>query len=354
VEAVHAANAAVMPEGLAAKSSEVLRRTGDIEAERGALLSRKQEAEATRATLRGIYQQQRALLDNAYAAFHLAEMAGQEVLGLEAQWRAKEETARATQGEVDAVRAELAGLEVDARFADDVDAPVNAAFVLAGQREVQKRDAEKVLADLRLTAGVLEERVRVGDAAKRRMGEIEATTKATQESVATFKTLEQAYKDAPLLILETVIPEVEDACNRLLAKVSSSGLRVALVTQKATKGGDKIADTLDVMVSDVDGERPYEVYSGGERFRVDFCLRVALAWVLLQRAGAPLETLIVDEGFGALDASGVAAFTAMLAAVSEMFSRTIVISHVPAMADAAQARLVVEKGEGGSMFRMEM
>ena len=49
------------------------------------------------------------------------------------------------------------------------------------------------------------------------------------------------------------------------------------------------------------GTRNYELFSGGEAFKVNFAVRVALSRLLARRSGAKLETLIVDEGFGSQD-----------------------------------------------------
>ena len=46
------------------------------------------------------------------------------------------------------------------------------------------------------------------------------------------------------------------------------------------------------------GPRSYEMYSGGEAFRINLALRIALSKVLSQRMGAPMPTLFIDEGFG--------------------------------------------------------
>ena len=55
---------------------------------------------------------------------------------------------------------------------------------------------------------------------------------------------------------------------------------------------------------DQDGVRDYEMFSGGESFRINFAIRLALSHVLAQRAGARLQTLVMDEGFGSQDEIG--------------------------------------------------
>ncbi len=63
-------------------------------------------------------------------------------------------------------------------------------------------------------------------------------------------------------------------------------------------------ETLDIQISDGAGVRDYEMYSGGEAFRVNFAIRLALSEVLAQRKGARLQTLVIDEGFGSQDIQG--------------------------------------------------
>jgi DNA repair exonuclease SbcCD ATPase subunit len=49
----------------------------------------------------------------------------------------------------------------------------------------------------------------------------------------------------------------------------------------------------------------YEMFSGGEAFRINFAIRIALSKLLARRAGAPLPTLVIDEGFGTQDNLGL-------------------------------------------------
>jgi len=49
---------------------------------------------------------------------------------------------------------------------------------------------------------------------------------------------------------------------------------------------DELKETLDILISDGAGTRDYEMFSGGEAFRVNFAIRLALSRVLAHRAGA--------------------------------------------------------------------
>jgi DNA repair exonuclease SbcCD ATPase subunit len=90
--------------------------------------------------------------------------------------------------------------------------------------------------------------------------------------------------------------------------------------------------------------------SGGEQFRVNFALRVALSKLLARRAGAQLQTLVIDEGFGALDASGRERLVEAINAVQPDFERILVITHLDELKDAFPARIDVTKTESGSQI----
>jgi exonuclease SbcC len=96
------------------------------------------------------------------------------------------------------------------------------------------------------------------------------------------------------------------------------------------------------------GTRAYENYSGGEQFRVNFAIRIALSKLLARRAGAQLQTLVVDEGFGTQDALGRERLVAAINAVQDDFELILVITHIEELKDAFPARIEVVKTPDGS------
>lgn len=163
-----------------------------------------------------------------------------------------------------------------------------------------------------------------------------------------WRALEQAHERIPVLILESSIPLLESEANRILEQIASSGMRVRLETQKALKSRDGLAETLDIVVRDVHGERAYENYSGGEKFRLDLALRVGLSKLLSHRAGARIETLVIDEGLGSLDEDGLAQLRECLVALEADFPLVLVVTHVEAMKSTFPSQLVVHKTAEGS------
>jgi exonuclease SbcC len=160
------------------------------------------------------------------------------------------------------------------------------------------------------------------------------------------------------LMIENILPQLEAETNHILARLTGNQLHVQFVTQKAGKRASKkttkLIDTLDILIADANGTRPYETYSGGEAFRINFSIRLALARMLAQRAGTSLQMLIVDEGFGTQDADGCDRLIAAINAISSDFSCILTVTHMPQFKEAFQTRIEVHKTERGSQLSLSM
>ncbi len=149
------------------------------------------------------------------------------------------------------------------------------------------------------------------------------------------------------LLIEDAIPEIESEANRLLSRLTHNQCHILIESLRDLKrGGAK--ETLDINISDPSGIRPYELFSGGEAFRIDLALRLAISKLLARRAGTSLQTLIIDEGFGSQDEEGLSLIMDALYAIQEDFEKVIVVSHLPSMRDQFPVHFTVEKGPSGS------
>lgn len=151
----------------------------------------------------------------------------------------------------------------------------------------------------------------------------------------------------PAMIIETAIPELEMIANQLLTRMTDGRMHMRLTTQREKISGG-VAETLDIEIADELGTRNYEMYSGGEAFRINFAIRVALSKMLARRAGAHLRTLFVDEGFGTQDDDGRNKLIEAITAIQEDFDMILVITHIDDLRDSFPVHIVVEKGRDGS------
>jgi len=153
------------------------------------------------------------------------------------------------------------------------------------------------------------------------------------------------------MIIETAIPELETAANDLLRRMTDGRMVLRFDTQREKKTGG-MAETLEIQIADELGTRPYEMYSGGEAFRIDFAIRVALSELLARRAGAQLRTLFVDEGFGTQDDAGRAKLVEAINAIQHEFKMILVITHIDDLRDSFPVHIVVEKTPNGSRINV--
>ena len=155
------------------------------------------------------------------------------------------------------------------------------------------------------------------------------------------------------MLIEQAIPELENQANDILGRVSDHRMSLKLETQRERRssGGDPI-ETLDIKISDELGTRSYENYSGGEAFRINFALRIALSRLLAHRSGAPLPTLFIDEGFGSQDAAGLEKLVEAINAIQNDFQKIVVITHIEELKEAFPVRIEVTKTLQGSTFHM--
>jgi exonuclease SbcC len=175
-------------------------------------------------------------------------------------------------------------------------------------------------------------------------------------NIANLKILEKAFgKDGiPALLIEQSLPEIESHANEILDRLSSGNMSVKFETQRdfRDKKREDRKETLDILIRDSAGEREYELFSGGEAFRINFAIRLALSRVLSNRAGARLQTLVIDEGFGSQDTDGRQRLIEAINLVQDDFAKILVITHLEELKDAFPARIDVVKTSTGSQVNV--
>ena len=214
----------------------------------------------------------------------------------------------------------------------------------AAEREVSRIDTivtERVYAKSRLEAMVLR-----ATQDNEKIEAYRAAIVADEEVVRTHKVLVEAFgRDGiPTKLLEAALPRLEVAANEVLARMPG-GLSILIATLKDTAKGTT-RERLDVIVQTEDGtRRGYRMLSGGQRFRVDMALRMALTSL----RDYPLGMMVIDEGLDRFqDPEGREAMMDALTAVAQDFGRVLVISHNPDVYTRLPSRITVTMENGVS------
>jgi len=329
------------------------------------LLAEGSFAEEARARLEAIDAELETLgydLD-AHEKLRQAENQGREA---EADLRALEK-ARAAMAPVER---EIAGLEVQLESQEgqigDLTAAHDDVVAKFAAAEAELPDVKQAESDLhniqerenrmRLEVGAARQKVTVLETLKERKTALAAEREGLTQRIADLQQLERAFgKDGvPALLIEQALPEIEETTNDLLSRLTNGQMSFSFLTQrefKDPKRGD-LRETLDIVISDSAGERDYEMFSGGEAFRINFSIRLALSEVLARRAGARLQTLVIDEGFGSQDAQGRQRLVEAINMVRDDFAKILVITHLEELKEAFPTRIEVEKTAKGSQLQV--
>ncbi|MEM9092089.1 MAG: SMC family ATPase [Cyanobacteria bacterium P01_F01_bin.53] len=198
--------------------------------------------------------------------------------------------------------------------------------------------------------GRLQQQLSQLDSVQAQHGQQQQKLEDIRHKYQVYKALAEALgrKGIQALMIENLLPQLEAETNQILGRLSNHQLHVQFVTQRAGRRSKKLIDTLDILIADARGTRPYETYSGGEAFRVNFSIRLAIARLLAMRSGTALQMLIVDEGFGTQDREGCDRLIAAIEAIAPDFACILTITHMPHFREAFQTRIDVSKDEQGS------
>ncbi len=204
------------------------------------------------------------------------------------------------------------------------------------------------------TVGAAQQRLDVLASLRQRRESIQQTKTELARHIQRLKLLEKACgrDGVQALLIEQALPEIEEHANELLERLSGGEMRVNFSTQRKLRSRAETVETLDIHIQDGAGERPYENFSGGEQFRVNFAIRLALSQVLARRAGASLQTLVIDEGFGSQDPTGRQRLVEAINTIQGGFARILVITHIDELRDAFPSRIEVNKTLAGSTINV--
>lgn len=220
-------------------------------------------------------------------------------------------------------------------------------------RQAELSEARKQEANQSQRVGGAKQALTSVDNARAKRKELHGRLEEASRKWQVYRRLREAFSQSgiPAMMIEAAIPELEQQANKYLSMISDGQMQVRFVTQKENKSGS-VVEALDIVISDALGSRDYSLYSGGESFRVNFAVRVALSQFLARRAGAQLRTLFIDEGFGSQDAFGRERLVEAINRIREEFELILVVTHIDELRDAFQNHIRVTKGSAGSQVEL--
>jgi exonuclease SbcC len=138
----------------------------------------------------------------------------------------------------------------------------------------------------------------------------------------------------PYELISKALPVIENEINNILAQVVDFGVTMEMDGK-----------SINAKIVYEDQEWPLEMCSGMEKFVSGLAIRVALINVCnLPRP----NFLVVDEGFGTLDADNLSSLFMMMQYLKTQFDFIWVISHLEQMRDIVDGLIEIKKVNGFS------
>jgi exonuclease SbcC len=252
-------------------------------------------------------------------------------------------------------KAAIEGLLADPDLAVEVEpaAPVQATAAKTRAAEAAGREAELVLAK---AVQRVEQLTVLAAELDRSLRELEPVARAAQQ-VKELADLTAGFGanrlNMPLsaYVLAARLEEVAEAASHRLRAMTQG--RYTLVHSDLSRGNARSG--LRLLVSDAwtGQDRDTATLSGGETFLASLALALGLAEVVTAAAaGAPLEALFVDEGFGTLDEETLNEALEVLDGLREGGRLVGIVSHVPGLRERIPSQLRVHKGVAGSRIEL--
>ncbi len=152
-------------------------------------------------------------------------------------------------------------------------------------------------------------------------------------------------------VLAGYFEEILRAANIRFRKMTAGRYEMERVSEV---GDGRVKDSLEIQVLDyyTGKYRSVRTLSGGESFKASLALALGLSDVIQSmNGGIRVDTLFVDEGFGALDEESLNQACDTLMALVEKNRLIGIISHVPELRERIDRQLIIDKTGSGSSIR---
>ena len=243
------------------------------------------------------------------------------------------------QADIDAAAERMTALKQDLESLPSLTTALSESVAYSERLESELRQSE-------IERGILESNISRCEALESEIRSLEQQHRRLARDKGIYDELTLAFgkNGIQALVIESAIPQLQDDANELLGRITENRMHLKLELDEST------SEQLEIRIADELGTRDYLTFSGGEAFRINFALRIALSRLLARRSGAPLPVLFIDEGFGSQDRSGQERLTEAIQSIQDDFEKIIVITHIDQMKEAFPVRIEVSKGERGSTF----
>jgi DNA repair exonuclease SbcCD ATPase subunit len=236
----------------------------------------------------------------------------------------------------------------EAEFPAEARHPAQVAEMAVQQARQDLKKFDESLDQLRRALGVLEAR-------QKERADIESRLRDASREANHAKLLAELLDrdHLQLYLIQQAERQIVDFANSVLDRLSGGDLRLRL---RGEPGTDEREKALDLeAINRVTGKDPIGVafLSGSQRFRVAVSLALGIGQ-FASRSHRPIESVIIDEGFGCLDRLGRQAMIQELQNLRGQLKCVLLVSHQEEFADAFANVYRFELNDGTTVATREL
>lgn len=214
----------------------------------------------------------------------------------------------------------------------------------------RKTVLDAALTKINMSVGVYQEKVATCKTKIKEMGESRNQLSIKRDRIDVLTKLHKIFgkNGIQTLLLNAVIRDLEDTCNKILNTICTDHFEIIIETQRVGSDGVTMVDTLDLRVKKDGVVQHFKSLSGGEKFRVSLAIRIALSEISSRHGGSALEFLLLDEINSPLDRHGIETlFINVIKSLEDRY-KIMVITHDDTLKERFDSIIDVTKSNGES------
>ncbi len=126
----------------------------------------------------------------------------------------------------------------------------------------------------------------------------------------------------PMLIIDNLVPRLENLMADLLSKLGSSNFNISMSTQKKNQNGN-LKEEVQILIND----REINSFSNGERKILKNIIRMAFAQMQFEKSNKGIKIMILDESVDGVSDELAGNFIDLLKSNDSQFNQIFIISH---------------------------
>lgn len=181
-----------------------------------------------------------------------------------------------------------------------------------------------------------------------RLEEIQEKISSRREILNALIYWKESFKKIQVLLFEESISSLESILQDILSQYSSE-ISVGLSLDRETKSGS-VKTEINIVISDREGSRSYEMYSGGERQKIRLSLALALSQLIQNIGDQSFNFIAFDEPNSNLDHVGKDINFRFFEDLATQGKAVLVTDHDAYFKDMMVSNITVVKKDGNSVI----